>query len=119
MLFRSPVEAQACGTPVIAYGRGGAQETVLPGTTGVFFAEQSTEHLKAAVDEFERLEPRLNPEDIRAQAERFSIDAFRASFSHLIHTAYADFIDGYALEGDPHRISDLVEPSIPNVSLHS
>ena len=90
-----PVEAQACGTPVIAYGRGGAQETVVSGVTGVFFPEQTVEHLKEAVDEFEHIRERLNPEDIRAQAERFAVPVFRETFSRLVHRAYADFVDGY------------------------
>ena len=91
-----PVEAQACGTPVIAYGRGGAQETVVSGVTGVFFPEQTVEHLKESVNEFERIRDRLNPDDIRAQAERFAVPVFRAAFSRLVHQAYADFVDGYA-----------------------
>jgi glycosyltransferase involved in cell wall biosynthesis len=113
-----PVEAQACGTPVIAYGRGGAQETVIPGTTGVFFAEQTVEHLKAAVAEFEDIRSRLNPADVRAQAERFSVATFREAFSHLVHTAYADFIDGFAPTHDPRPVSDAAAPSYPSLSLH-
>ena len=48
-----PVEAQAAGTPVIAYGVGGARETVVAGETGLFFAEQTVESLCAAIEEFE------------------------------------------------------------------
>ncbi|MBG0787934.1 MAG: glycosyltransferase, partial [Anaerolineaceae bacterium] len=48
-----PVEAQACGTPVIAYGKGGALETVVPGETGTFFDEQTPDSLIAAVEHFE------------------------------------------------------------------
>ncbi len=80
-----PVEAQAHGRPVIAYGRGGALETVkgicvgeaaTPETsTGVFFAPQSVEALVDAIRLFESMEKRFSPAFIRSQAERF--DAFR------------------------------------------
>jgi len=113
-----PVEAQACGTPVIAYGRGGVQETVLPGTTGVFFSEQTVEHVKTAVDEFERIQHRLDPEAIRAQAERFSIPVFRNAFSHFVHTAYADFIDGFAPDDDERWSDHAPIYESPKLSLH-
>lgn len=93
-----PVEAQACGTPVIAYGRGGVQETVTPGTTGVFFPEQTVDHLMAAVNEFEKLRSRFDPADMRAQAERFAVPVFQQRFSELVQRAYADFVDGYATD---------------------
>src|SRR6266702_6160547 len=70
-----PVEAQACGTPVIAYGRGGALETVngvqSASPTGVFFYEQTPEGLRAAVDEFENSCTRFTPENCRENATRF------------------------------------------------
>jgi glycosyltransferase involved in cell wall biosynthesis len=112
-----PVEAQACGTPVIAYGRGGVQETVLPGTTGVLFPRQTVEHLKEAVDEFERIRPRLDPEAIRAQAERFAVPVFQASFSRLVHDAYANFVDGYAGFCDGSDASTYTQ-FYPNLSVH-
>ncbi len=71
-----PVEAQACGTPVIAYGKGGALETVIPGETGFFFDEQTPDSLIAAVEQFESA-PALNPERIRENAERFDKDRFK------------------------------------------
>ena len=74
-----PLEAQACGTPVIAYGRGGSLETIRghddPGQTGIFFPEQSVDAIVAAV---RHLDTRLiRPEDCRTNAERFSTQAFR------------------------------------------
>ena len=76
----APVEAQSCGTPVIAYGRGGALETVVPpggaGTSGVFFAEQSEAGLRGALDAFEALQPEIAPDDCRRSAERFSVATF-------------------------------------------
>lgn len=89
-----PVEAQACGTPVIAYGRGGVRETVLPGITGHFFPEQTVEHVKTAVKEFDNLRSSLNAEDMRRQAEQFSIPVFRDAFSQLVNTAYGNFVNG-------------------------
>jgi glycosyltransferase involved in cell wall biosynthesis len=71
-----PLEAQACGRPVIAYGRGGALETVSP-RTGLFFDAQTPESLAEAVRRFERWEGSFRPEDARAQAERFSRAAFQ------------------------------------------
>ena len=70
-----PLEAQACGRPVIAYGRGGALETVSP-RTGLFFDEQTPDALVDAVRRFEQWEPAFQPADARAQAERFSRAAF-------------------------------------------
>lgn len=71
----TPVEAQACGTPVIAYGRGGALETVIDGKTGLFFFEQTIESIKDAVSRFEAM-PELKSVDCRKSSERFSINNF-------------------------------------------
>ena len=70
----TPVEAQACGTPVIAYGKGGATETVADRVTGIFFKEQTVESLLEAVDRFEKME--LRSSDCRENAERFSVERF-------------------------------------------
>ena len=74
-----PVEAQAAGTPVIAYGVGGARETVADGVTGLFFAEQTVESLCAAIEEFEGR--RWDSSACRANARRFSLAAFRDGMS--------------------------------------
>ncbi len=87
----TPVEAQACGTPVIAYGQGGVTETVVPGTTGLFFHKQTAESVAQAVFRFERLDEPLDPVRIRAQAEQFSPDRFRQAFRHLVHRSYTAF----------------------------
>ncbi|QBQ99010.1 glycosyltransferase family 4 protein [Paraburkholderia pallida] len=79
----SVVEAQACGTPVIAYGKGGALETVRDSgsqPTGLFFEEQRAESIIAAVESFERDPGRFRAEDCRANAERFSAAHFREQF---------------------------------------
>jgi glycosyltransferase involved in cell wall biosynthesis len=79
-----PVEAQACGTPVIAFGRGGATETVIDGETGLFFAEQTPESIVAAVDRFESQPLACDASAIREHAERFSIARFRRELSRLV-----------------------------------
>ncbi|HEJ2439342.1 TPA: glycosyltransferase [Burkholderia multivorans] len=88
----SVVEAQACGTPVIAYGKGGALETVLDpradmNPTGLFFDEQTPQAIVAAVDDFERAPQRFTPRACRANAERFSADTFRRRFLDYVETA--------------------------------
>ncbi len=77
-----PVEAQACGTPVIAYGRGGATETVVPlggrrEPTGVFFAEQTVEALLDALATFESRLGDFSAAAARRQAQRFNAGRFR------------------------------------------
>jgi len=77
------VEAQASGTPVIAFGRGGAAEIVLPGKTGVLFHEQSAAGLLAMLERFERM-PLMDPNEIRRNAGRFSASRFRHEFRALV-----------------------------------
>jgi glycosyltransferase involved in cell wall biosynthesis len=71
------VEAMACGKPVLAYGEGGASETVVDGQTGVLFKESSLSGISAGFDHLEAIYPELIPETIRKQAEKFSEENFR------------------------------------------
>ena len=91
----SIVEAQACGTPVIALGKGGALESVigLPDErpTGVFFGEQTIESLISAVDTFEQHSGRFNSTSCRENAERFSAVNFKAAFSTFVEVRLASF----------------------------
>jgi glycosyltransferase involved in cell wall biosynthesis len=80
-----PVEAQAAGLPVIAYRVGGASETVLDGETGVLFDEQSALGLAGAIERFEGLE--LDERAVRANAERFERERFRAEMAGVIERA--------------------------------
>jgi glycosyltransferase involved in cell wall biosynthesis len=80
-----PVEAQAAGTPVIAYGVGGARESVLDLHTGVLFPEQTAEALVEAIERFEGLE--LDSEQVRENARRFGRDRFRAEMAAVIDRA--------------------------------
>lgn len=75
-----PVEAMAAGRPVIAYGQGGALDTVLDGHTGVLFREQTVESLNEAVARYERLEPQFVPEQMALHAGRFNKEKFKQRF---------------------------------------
>lgn len=95
------VEAQAAGRPVIAFGRGGALETVVgfhekrreedPAPTGLFFDEQTPEALRRALDRFEACSGTFDPRSIRRHAEQFSAPRFRAEILREIDaTLHAD-----------------------------
>lgn len=70
------VEAQACGTPVIAYGKGGALETIIDGQTGLFFNEQSPKELIYAINRFEMEQHQFKPTTIREHASKFGKERF-------------------------------------------
>lgn len=80
-----PVEAQACGTPVVALGRGGALETVKDGETGVLYPEPGPEWLLGAIDRLARL--RFNPAALAENALRFSRDSFRTRLLEALRSA--------------------------------
>lgn len=80
----TPVEAQACGTPVIAFAKGGALETVIEGKTGLFFTEQTVGSLCEAITRFEQLGVAFMPEACRRSAERFSEQVFHERFNQLV-----------------------------------
>jgi len=79
-----PVESMACGTPVLAYARGGALETVLDGETGYLFYEQTTNAINTCVSKFESNEASFSPEALRVQSERFSKLIFQHKISEFI-----------------------------------
>lgn len=94
-----PVEAQACGTPVIAYGKGGVQETVIPadGTnwdtaTGVFFDVQEEDALAGAVNKFLSWEGKFRPAMLRKNAERFSRERFKKEIEEFVTAKWHEFI---------------------------
>lgn len=91
----APLEAQACGTPVIAFGKGGVLETIrgLQHTepTGVFFEEQSVEAIVKAVKCFEEHASKITPQACRANAMRFTQERFRQQFTDLVHSKYQEF----------------------------
>lgn len=86
---RVPVEAQACGTPVIAYGKGGVLETVRglgikDKPTGIFFDKQTKDSLIDAVNNFEQQANLIKYEDCRNNALEFGLDKFRYNFKHYV-----------------------------------
>lgn len=85
------VEAQAAGAPVIAFGRGGATETVVEGTTGVFFKEQSRASLVEAVRAFEKTRERFDSQQIAAHAQQFNRQRFQQAFAELTERAWKEF----------------------------
>ena len=86
-----PIEAQSCGTPVIAYGRGGSLETVKEGVTGLFFYEQTVESIIGAVERFEKLERSFDPKIIRDHAETFSEERFKKEIKEFVELKYNEF----------------------------
>lgn len=86
----APVEAQACGTPVIAFGKGGVLETVIDGETGVFFYEQTPDALISAVNRFEVMEDVFSPERIRENVERFDVSVFVERFRSFVMSKVDD-----------------------------
>lgn len=78
----TPVEAQACGTPVIAFGKGGALETVIEGVSGVFFDVQSVGSLCKAVEKFETMN--FDSKNISLHAHKFSIERFERELKLLL-----------------------------------
>ena len=104
-----PVEAQACGTPVIAYGRGGSLETVVHGRTGMHFEQQNAQCLAEAVDQFETVRHQFDPEAIREHAERFSPERFRHEMATLLDHLW----DRFCLQNRSPAAMDAVSTPYP------
>jgi glycosyltransferase involved in cell wall biosynthesis len=89
----APVEAQAAGTPVIAYAGGALPETIrglgADEPTGVLYHEQTPDALRDAVARFEAVEHEFSPAACRANAERFSAERFREEFAGFVRGALA------------------------------
>ncbi len=77
------LEAQACGTPIIAYGKGGILETVKDGETGVLFYEQTSTALMQSIQTFETM--KFDFEFIRKEALKFTEEKFKAEFEAFVH----------------------------------
>jgi glycosyltransferase involved in cell wall biosynthesis len=77
-----PVEAQAAGVPVIAYGAGGVRDTVIDGETGVFHAEQTVTSVASAILQAESM--RFDDYRLRANARRFAPARFRAELTDVL-----------------------------------
>lgn len=90
-----PVEAQACGTPVIAYGKGGSCETVRRGEgdadTGILFPHQTVESLISAIELFESRKTGFSPEACRRNADTFSAERFKKEFGIFVRARWEKF----------------------------
>lgn len=91
----SPIEAQACGTPVIAYGKGGLAETIIDVSkdmpTGILYADQNVDSLISAVEKFEKYSHLIRPENCRKNSERFSAERFNSEFKGFVIRKYSEF----------------------------
>ena len=91
----TPLEAQACGTPVIAFHGGGAAETIrgleheMP--SGVFFLEQTSRAIQEAVELFESVSEKIKPHACRKNAERFANPRFKYEFGEHLSKKWSDF----------------------------
>lgn len=83
----TPVEAMASGRPVIAYGRGGALDTVTPNLTGILFDRQESDSLIEAIGQLEHLLPSFDPSDAAKQASRFAPERFDHKFRRFAKLA--------------------------------
>jgi len=113
----SIVEAQACGTPVIAFGKGGALESVIglprERPTGVFFRAQTPESLLEAVDRFEYHSRSFDPKFCRENAERFSAEVFKATLSAFVELRLARFRSEMEVSQRPARVESATATVAP------
>lgn len=101
-----PVEAMACGTPVIAYGKGGALDTIVDNQTGLFFWEPTVEALVQAVSQFESQSGIFGRDMCRRQALRFSKEKFQSELTTFIGNAG---FQTNSIEKSISRHEDLVQ----------
>ena len=91
----TPLEAQACGTPVIAFRAGGTAETIRgldhPTPSGVFFLEQTSHSIQEVMELFETVSEKIEPQACRNNAERFSNQRFKQEFGEHISKKWTDF----------------------------
>ncbi|HRN27944.1 MAG TPA: glycosyltransferase, partial [Ignavibacteriaceae bacterium] len=85
------VEAMACGTPVIAFGIGGAAETVVDGVTGILFPEQTVDSIVEAVKRFDVISHSMNYKEIRLHSERFSRQTFERNIKDYVNEKLKNF----------------------------
>ncbi len=117
------VEAQACGTPVIAFGKGGALETVRgrdqSDPTGMFFAEQTISSVTQAVKTFEREAIRFEPAACRANAERFRTSRFVREFGDFVQREWVAFQAGTRLDSQTMANDATAKPALRPETRHA
>lgn len=94
-----PVEALACGRPVIGYARGGLLDSMLPDRTSVLFHEQTEQAIVDAVRRFERLEDGFDRALLRARAEEFDLAIFHSKMRKFLSTSWEQHADRLGLTG--------------------
>ena len=85
----TPLEAMSSGRPVIAFGKGGALDTVVDGKTGVFFKEQTTESLVDAIERFDKM--KFDKQEIRKHAETFDEAIFKQKIEEFVKEKYVEY----------------------------
>jgi glycosyltransferase involved in cell wall biosynthesis len=107
----APLEAQACGTPVVAHSQGGVAETIIgcpaPDATGLLFDAQTSDGVVAAVQLFETSEEQFDPQACRRNAERFGQERFRRTFKAAVEGLWDKFQRGENPEWDEPLASTL------------
>lgn len=98
-----PVEAMSCGKPVIAYGRGGALDSVIDGVTGIFFNEPTADSLAEAIRKLRLAD--FDPNAIRRHAESFDVDVFRRKMSKFIAEMQDQHRSQYRMP-EPERLGE-------------
>jgi glycosyltransferase involved in cell wall biosynthesis len=101
-----PLEAMASGRPVIAYGRGGALETVIPGETGVLFDQQTPEAVMEAMERFEKTRASFDPVRIAAHAGRFALDCFKRGMEAVVRKAVGERWQDMPMAAAPHQADE-------------
>ncbi|OQA04612.1 MAG: Glycogen synthase [bacterium ADurb.Bin400] len=84
----TPLESMASGRPVLAYRKGGTVETVIDGTTGLFFNEPTSESLAECLNRFSDKYLSFSPSNCRKQAERFSVEQFKENIGDYVDSSY-------------------------------
>jgi len=102
----TPLEAQAAGSPVIAYAEGGALETIIDGETGRFFQEQTSQSLADAIMSFEQERHLFSPTAARRQAEKFSPEKFRKQIKSFLREKFSRLFEN-------HVWPDESAPAVP------
>ncbi|WP_432798546.1 glycosyltransferase [Poriferisphaera sp. WC338] len=105
----APVEAQAAGAPVIAFGKGGTKETVLHGTTGLHFKQQTAEDISESIHQFDACRTQFSSAQIAEHAQQFSSDRFLSEMNELIQYYWQMFTSKGMICQTP---SKLLRPNI-------
>ena len=87
----TPIEAMASGVPVLAYGEGGALETVLDGKTGLFFREQTVKSLVDCIEKFEKEHLAFTRQEISEYAGMFAPERFKREMLRFIEDKLAEY----------------------------